>query len=450
MTTKLYAIMVVLLTALITLSGDFTGAGEWQLTVVDSDGDVGWSTSLALDSNDNPHISYYDITNSDLKYASYDGTWHTETIDSTGYVGRSTSLAIDSTENPHIGYYSDSNHDLKYSWYNDTWYTETVDSTGYVGRNTSLALDSNDNPHISYYDDTNDDLKYAISIFLCHNDFDCDGILDPYDNCPYIANADQSDADNDQIGNACDENPEVFDYLPVADGHYDRSYFCCPEDPPICGGCFDDYEIVENGIKVTYYYDSNVSCGALCGLPGSSLSLRMGIVEFDISGLSGLFIRGQLQATLHLTVKSGDLLVDRCLSFYSIQDANENGMVEVVDKDIEDYVGEICENLQPGDTISIDVTSALEHDAFDPDQTNFSGFVIGRSTNWSDTIEFYDHTDPENGPRLSVIDTQCEGNFDCDQDCDGTDAALFKSDFGRSSFNNPCPTCVIGDWCVYE
>ena len=35
----------------------------------------------------------------------------------------------------------------------------------------------------------------------------------------------------------------------------------------------------------------------------------------------------------------------------------------------------------------------------------------------------------------------CEGNFDCDQDVDGTDAAVFKSDFGRSSFSNPCPTC---------
>ena len=43
----------------------------------------------------------------------------------------------------------------------------------------------------------------------------------------------------------------------------------------------------------------------------------------------------------------------------------------------------------------------------------------------------------------------CNGDFDCDGDCDGTDAAGFKSDFGRSSFNNPCPACTIGDWCSY-
>ena len=44
---------------------------------------------------------------------------------------------------------------------------------------------------------------------------------------------------------------------------------------------------------------------------------------------------------------------------------------------------------------------------------------------------------------------QCNGDFDCDGDVDGTDAALFKEDFGRSSFSNPCPACVVGDWCVY-
>ena len=43
----------------------------------------------------------------------------------------------------------------------------------------------------------------------------------------------------------------------------------------------------------------------------------------------------------------------------------------------------------------------------------------------------------------------CNGDFDCDKDCDGTDAALFKTDFGRSTFNNPCPVCTVGVWCSY-
>ena len=44
---------------------------------------------------------------------------------------------------------------------------------------------------------------------------------------------------------------------------------------------------------------------------------------------------------------------------------------------------------------------------------------------------------------------QCKGDFDCDVDVDGTDAALFKQDFGRSQFSNPCPACVVGEWCSY-
>jgi len=32
----------------------------------------------------------------------------------------------------------------------------------------------------------------------------------------------------------------------------------------------------------------------------------------------------------------------------------------------------------------------------------------------------------------------CEGDFDCDGDIDETDAALFKADFGRNQYKNPC------------
>jgi hypothetical protein len=33
----------------------------------------------------------------------------------------------------------------------------------------------------------------------------------------------------------------------------------------------------------------------------------------------------------------------------------------------------------------------------------------------------------------------CEGNFDYDKDVDGTDASMFKSDYGRSGLSDPCP-----------
>jgi len=135
----------------------------WQIETVDSEGRVGEDTSLALDSSGYPHISYYDYTNTALKYARWNGSsWQIQTVDSAGHVGRYTSLALDSSDNPHISYLDNPNHDLKYArWDGDEWHIETVDSTGHVGGHTSLALDASDNPHISYYESHDCDLKYA-------------------------------------------------------------------------------------------------------------------------------------------------------------------------------------------------------------------------------------------------------------------------------------------------
>ena len=35
----------------------------------------------------------------------------------------------------------------------------------------------------------------------------------------------------------------------------------------------------------------------------------------------------------------------------------------------------------------------------------------------------------------------CNGDFDCDSDVDGSDATEFKKDFGRGGYNRPCPSC---------
>jgi hypothetical protein len=109
--------------------------GTWVATTVDSTGNIGQHTSIAMDST-KAYISYYDVTNGDLKYASCalstncdsTGEWTSSTVDSTGDVGQFTSIALDSSSNAHISYYDVTNGDLKYATNTSgIWATTTLD-----------------------------------------------------------------------------------------------------------------------------------------------------------------------------------------------------------------------------------------------------------------------------------------------------------------------------------
>lgn len=139
-------------------------------TTVDSSGDVGSYTSIALTSNGYPVISYYDSTNQDLKLAVCNDavctSKTTPTIDSTGNVGANTSLALTASNVPVISYYDATNEDLKLAVCADSECTSsspvTIDRRGSVGWYSSLALTTSNVPVISYYDATNQDLKLAV------------------------------------------------------------------------------------------------------------------------------------------------------------------------------------------------------------------------------------------------------------------------------------------------
>jgi hypothetical protein len=138
----------------------WTGAA-WSLQSVDS---TGGDNSIVIDTSNYPHIAYYDTgaLEVDLKYAYWNGTqWTTETVDSAGDVGADNSIAIDANNNIYISYRDYyTNADLKFAQWNDsTWSLQTVDSQGTVGSFTSLKLDKNGRPCITYLG--NSTLKFA-------------------------------------------------------------------------------------------------------------------------------------------------------------------------------------------------------------------------------------------------------------------------------------------------
>jgi PKD repeat protein len=123
---------------------------SWDIQIVDDTSQiVGLYTSIALDSNDLPHISYYDETDGYLKYAQMTASgWTITNVLNDGGIN-STDLCLDSNDNPHIAYIEGvhPNNHVRYAHFNgNSWEFKLVE-TGWF---CSIALDSSDVPYISY------------------------------------------------------------------------------------------------------------------------------------------------------------------------------------------------------------------------------------------------------------------------------------------------------------
>jgi hypothetical protein len=132
-------------------------AAGWNIQVLaggSGDQAAGFFPSLKLDSLGRPHIAFGAAKPGgyELRYASWTGsTWQFETADPSVILGEKVSLALDSQDQPHVAYRDEVNQVLKYSHKEGgIWYYEVVDNQGNVGYQPSLAIDSLDRPHIAY------------------------------------------------------------------------------------------------------------------------------------------------------------------------------------------------------------------------------------------------------------------------------------------------------------
>lgn len=161
---------------------------SWLCTTVDSSGDVGMYSSIAINpANGEIGISYYDATAGKLKYAHGKictlCLWSIVSVDQpllfpTDSKGRYSSLAYNSTGKPYIAYYFEntsgvdalmvatgdvSGGNCGYGTAAGKWQCYTIQSGEGVGQYASLALDGSGHRRIAYYDGNNGDLWYATS-----------------------------------------------------------------------------------------------------------------------------------------------------------------------------------------------------------------------------------------------------------------------------------------------
>lgn len=156
-----------------------------SFVALDTTGDVGSSLSIILDSNSYPVVSYYDATNTALKIvhcgnANCSSGNTINTIDDNGNVGSFSTIRLDSNGYPVITYYDTTNtavklvhcNDVHCSGANESIVTlvNTEDDRVRQG-SKSLQLDGNGYPMVVFYDATNGDLE-----FVHCNDVNCDGI----------------------------------------------------------------------------------------------------------------------------------------------------------------------------------------------------------------------------------------------------------------------------------
>jgi len=151
-----------------------------SLVVPDIAGQVGLYTSLRLDANNNPIVSYYDATNGDLKVlhcgSSTCNPNSTVVADNAANVGQYSSLKLDSTGKPVVSYWDETNGHLKLLHCGNANCTAgnsitSPNTTGNTGWDTSLQLDAIGNPVVSHYSHTDSNMK----IIHCNN-ANCTGI----------------------------------------------------------------------------------------------------------------------------------------------------------------------------------------------------------------------------------------------------------------------------------
>jgi len=129
--------------------------------------DKGFRISLAINGKGSPCIAYFGPQYYSMNYMEkIDGRWIVEVIDrgSPGNnVGEFCSLALDSRDIPHLSYYDTGRRCLKYATKTkgNKWRISIADGDPGAGMYSNIATDRNDRPHVAYYDSKSGLVRYC-------------------------------------------------------------------------------------------------------------------------------------------------------------------------------------------------------------------------------------------------------------------------------------------------
>ena len=165
----------------------FNGA-SWNIETVDSNQYSVYWTSIAIDGMENVHIAYCELvsnyTEFNLKHAkkslnSAGASWSKSNVDSNGNVGASAKIVVDSYDNIHIGYIDFDNANLKLATQmaGTTSYSISSIYSGTTLQRIGMDLDSNDDFHFSIVDSGTNKIRYMNNIGGSWNDSYVDPIL---------------------------------------------------------------------------------------------------------------------------------------------------------------------------------------------------------------------------------------------------------------------------------
>jgi len=266
-------------------------------------------------------------------------------------------------------------------------------------------------------------------------DTDGDGTNDDLDNCPIVPNTNQADADGDDIGDACDSCTDSD-----GDGFGNPGF---PENTCTVDNC----PIIDNPLQGDEDSDSigdvcdpcTDTDGDGCGNPGfSANTCTMDNCPAVQNGPNGG------------TCTSGTIGDPCTIPGDNISECGTDGFCSMNQEDADgDCIGDVCDPApnvyDPGSPDSYPPQGNDCGDACEC-EGNFDGDA---DVDGTDATLFKNDFGRNQFSNPCTTAEPCKGDFICDTDVDGSDAMLFKADFGRSGFENPCANCIVEPWCVY-